>query len=263
MPGGPDRYATYVASGEYRTSRVTKARVIAHLCGDYLRAPARVADLGSGTGLVKRELELIAQNKMLGIELDRSFMEDSSRTLQADATRLPIRSGGLDFVLLNHVYEHVGDQVALFAEAYRVLARGGRAYVAAGSRLAIIEPHYRLPFLSWLPARTAGSYLRRSGRGTTYDGIHFLTYRPLRRRMRSAGFVVHDITERAIDELIDTTWGRGWGGLWRLLGMLPGKLRSSLLRSLSPQWFFLLEKPGGAPGREGNEEREKVRGDGP
>lgn len=243
MTDGRDRYSAYVASAEYRRSRSRKAQVVAHLFGDYLRGTGHAADLGSGTGLIKTELERLTGKLIIGIELDRDFIAESSRTIQADVTCLPLRSNSLECVLLNHLYEHVADQVALFAEAYRVLVPGGMAYVAAGSRRAIIEPHYRLPFLSWLPAAAANRYVRWSGRGRSYEGIRFLAYRPLRVHMRSAGFMVRDITERAIDELIDAAWGRRWARAWRGSRLLPGSLRSSLLRALSPQWFFLLEKP--------------------
>jgi len=115
--------------------------------------------------------------------------------------------------------------------------------VTAGSRLALIEPHYRLPFLSWLPRPLATAYLRLSGRGSSYEGIRFLTYRPLTACMRAAGFLVHDITERAIDELLERTWGAPWTSIWDRSGSVGGRGRSALLRVASPQWFFLLEKP--------------------
>jgi hypothetical protein len=94
-----------------------------------------------------------------------------------------------------------------------------------------------------------------SGRGDSYDGIRFLTYRPLTALMRKAGFVVHDITERAIDELLDRTRGRPWTAAWSAAGRLGDGSRAGLLRLASPQWFFLLEKPvlsknGGAGNRD-------------
>jgi SAM-dependent methyltransferase len=245
-----DRYGRYVSTEDYRRSRARKARVVAHLCREYLEDSARTADLGSGTGLIKKELETITGKTLYGFEIDRTFMEETERTVQADVLALPVRSGSLDFVFLNHLYEHVSNQGALFAEAYRVLTSGGRAYVTAGNRFAVMEPHYRLPFLSWLPRQAADAYLRASRRGSQYEGIRFLTYRPLRQLMRGAGFLVRDITERTIDELIDSTWGRPWGTGWRAFRTLPAAARRSLLQSASPQWFFILEKPVLPPGPE-------------
>jgi SAM-dependent methyltransferase len=187
---------------------------------------------------------------LYGFDIDVSFVERPERMVGADVEQLPLADGSLDFVIMNHLYEHVTRPDAMFREAFRVLTPGGGAYVTAGSRLALIEPHYRLPFLSWLPRPAASAYLRISGRGERYEGIRFLTYRPLTEHMRAAGFVVNDITERAIDELLDRTRGRPWTAAWSAAGRLGCENRRSLLRFASPQWFFILEKPA-VPGRNG------------
>ena len=242
-----DRYGELVTSDEYRASRARKAEVIWHLVGSRLRSAGRSADLGAGTGIIRAVLEEKMGKPLYGFEIDTSFVEIRNRMVAADVERLPVSDDSLDFVLMNHLYEHVADPPALFREAFRVLAPGGSAYVTAGSKLAVIEPHYRLPFLSWLPIPAASAYLRLSGRGHAYAGIRFMTYGPLHRMMSQAGFAVHDITEQAIDELLERTWGQPWTDFWKRLGSLPARIRSRLLRLASPQWFFLLEKP--APDR--------------
>jgi len=238
-----DRYGALVTSDEYRKSRKAKAEVIWHLCGSHLRRAGHAADLGAGTGIIRAALEDKMDKPLYGFEIDTSFVEIRDRMVAADVERLPVSDESLDFVLMNHLYEHVSDPAALFREAFRVLAPGGGAYVTAGSRLAVMEPHYRLPFLSWLPRPAASAYLRLSGRGGAYEGIRFLTYGPLCRMMREAGFTVHDITERAIDELLGRTWGEPWTDLWARAGALSAGARSRLLRLASPQWFFLIQKP--------------------
>jgi SAM-dependent methyltransferase len=177
------------------------------------------------------------------LEIDGKFIVEPERMVRGDVLRIPFASECLDFAMLNHLYEHVPDAGELFRETYRVLKPGGRAYVTAGSRHAIIEPHYRLPFLSWVPKGAAGAYLRVTRRGRSYDDIRFLTYRPLTRLMRAAGFIVHDVTERAIDDLIRTAWGDRWGGVWGVVRRVPAGALSGLLRAGSPQWFFFLERP--------------------
>jgi SAM-dependent methyltransferase len=42
---------------------------------------------------------------------------------------------------------------ALLDEVWRVLKPGGLAYLACPNRYSLVEPHYRLPFLSWFPVR--------------------------------------------------------------------------------------------------------------
>ncbi len=238
-----DHYVQYVATQTYRDSRRRKAAVIAYLCREQLASAERVADLGAGTGIIRKELEVETGKPICGFDIDKSFIVERERMTVADVLGLPLRSGDLDLVLLNHLYEQVSNQSGGFEEAYRVLRPGGWAYVTAGSRRAVMEPHYRLPFLSWLPAPAATVYVRMSGRGDGYEDIKFLTYGPLIRLMRGAGFMIHDITERAIDDLIETTWGRIWARAWAPVRALPAEARRSALRALAPQWFFLLEKP--------------------
>lgn len=238
-----DRYEAWVDSEAYRRERIEKARVIHRLCGAEIEASDRVVDLGAGTGIIKRELEDMTGKYITGMEMAVSFVEVRDGMVAADATRLPLPAASVDFALLNHLYEHVRDQGALFHELERVLAPGGAAYVAAGNRLAVMEPHYRLPFLSWLPGPLADAYLRASGRGESYDDIRFRTRGALERRIRAAGLRIDDRTRRAVDELTAETWGPGWARLWRILSALPDPLVDAALRRLSPQWFLVVRKP--------------------
>lgn len=238
-----DRYDAWVGSEAYRRERTEKARVIHHLCGAELAAADHVLDLGAGTGIIKNELESMTGRRIVGIEMDASFIERPDGMLVGDATRLPVADDSVDFALMNHLYEHVGDQAGLFHELERVLTPGGGAYVAAGNRLAVVEPHYRLPFLSWLPRRLADAYLRATGRGESYRGIRFLTRGRLERHIRAAGLRVEDRTRRALDELTAETWGAGWARVWRAASALPGLLVDPLLHHLSPQWFLVARKP--------------------
>lgn len=240
---GTDFYERFVRSERYRAERARKAEVILSLCGDRLREATRPADLGSGTGLIKKTLEDELDKYIYGFDLDVSFIACSGGTAVADVCRLPLADESLDFLLLNHLYEHVEDQGALFREAYRVLEAGGGVYVSAGNVLAVMEPHYRLPFLSWLPGPLADAYLRIARRGRAYEGIRFRTYGRLRGAMRGAGFRVEDLTERALATLLGPRRGRRWRPAWALLRRLPRGARRRLLQGLSPQWFFLLEKP--------------------
>jgi SAM-dependent methyltransferase len=81
---------------------------------------------------------------------------------------MPIDTESVDVIVLNHVYEHVVDPNALVAEVRRVLKPNGVLYLGLGNRLGIMEPHYRLPFLSWLPQGAADRYMRATGKGNEY-----------------------------------------------------------------------------------------------
>lgn len=241
--GAGDWYEARLRSADYLESRRRKARVIAALCRNELAAAKRIADLGSGTGIIKNVLETTLSKPIVGIELSKSAIVERKGMVRGDILRLPIADQALDFLIMNHVYEHVTDHGCLFTEAHRVLRPGGGAFVSAGNRYALMEPHYRLPFLSWLPRPAANAYLRSSGRGRRYEDISYLSYGRLWQAMSSSGFRIRDITRRAIDDLIASTWGPSWERTWTSFRSLPVSFVDRALRALSPQWFFMLERP--------------------
>lgn len=112
---------------------------------------------------------------------DQEFNTNKTVFLAADSMVLPLSDESIDLVICNHVYEHVPDSDRLFSEIYRVLKNDGGVYFGAASRLTLIEPHYHLPFLSWLPKKIAHTYMRLMKRGDYYyenlrtnKGIHKL-----------------------------------------------------------------------------------------
>ena len=102
-----------------------------------------------------------------------------------------------DVVLLNHVLEHVLGQQDLLNEILRVLRPGGICYLATPNRYCILEPHYRLPFLSWLPRSSANLYVRLTGHGPKY-----LEYLPSRSQLRklTQHFQVSDWTDLILSD---------------------------------------------------------------
>lgn len=236
----PSRYVRHLGSEAYRASRERKAALIAAVCGPRLRSARTVVDLGAGTGLVRVALERIAERPILGFEIDRAFIEAPARMAVADLLRLPVRDGSIDFGIANHVYEHVTDLERFFAELKRSLASGGTVYLTAGNRFAPIEPHYRIPTLSWWPEPVATRILRWSGRGESYDDIRFTTHGALVGAGRRQGLELEDLTDRVLGDHLDFYESRFGRSVGRLVRGIPGGLRRRLLRTLSPQWFFLV-----------------------
>lgn len=54
-------------------------------------------------------------------------------------------------------------------EIHRVLKEDGIGYIALPNRWMLVEPHYQLAFLSWLPHRLRTPYLKFRNRGEFYD----------------------------------------------------------------------------------------------
>ena len=86
------------------------------------------------------------------------------RYVQGDACALPFADGEFDIVFSNAVIEHVGDrelQQQLVSEAIRV---GRRVFITTPNRRFPVEVHTRLPFVHWLPDRTAHRVYRAVGK---------------------------------------------------------------------------------------------------
>lgn len=156
-------------------------------------APRRMLEIGCGSGGISRYFGTAGP---MGWDVTAVDVEDVRLAREGYAfrlvedVRLPFPDGGFDVVLSNHVIEHVGDdraQALHLQEVRRVLRPDGVAYLAVPSRWMLVEPHYRLPFLSWLPQRMADAYVRMARRGTHYD-CRPLGTRALERKLRAAGF---------------------------------------------------------------------------
>ncbi len=156
-----------------------------------------VADVGCSGGIVADELHRRGAD-VIGVDIDvpglataRGRFAGSAQFLCGDSLRMPLADRSVDVLICNHVYEHVVDPQQLFAELRRVVKPDGLLYLGLGNRLGIIEPHYRLPFLSWLPRQLAHRYVRASGRADNYHEA-FSTRRGLRKLC--AGLHVWDYT---------------------------------------------------------------------
>jgi SAM-dependent methyltransferase len=194
--------AMYDREGRERKA-ATMLAVLADALGGRLDV-ARGLNIGCSTGIID---SLIASRlaHLTGIDIDEAAIEFANREHATpkldfrvgDAMALDFADGSVDVVVCSQVYEHVPDPKRMMAEILRVLAPGGVCYFAATNRLCLIEQHYFLPFLSWLPPSLADRYLRLAGRGGHYYERH-LTHGGLRRLTRM--FDVDDYTGRLIDD---------------------------------------------------------------
>lgn len=148
--------------------------VVNHFTGRDDLDGARVVDLGCSTGFIADEMHL-AGGKVVGVDIDvpglaaaRRLLRDGVGFLCADGEDLPLPDGSVDVVIFNHIYEHVVDADLVMKEIVRILAPDGLAYFGFGNKWGVVEPHYGLPFLSWLPPRLADRYMRAAHRGDAY-----------------------------------------------------------------------------------------------
>lgn len=156
-------------------SRQAKAYKIERLLNlSALPQPIRLLEIGTGSGGIAH---YFANHTNLRFEVTSIDVVDSRQVFDfpfqlVNGVQLPFSDQSFDVVLTNHVIEHVGErpqQLIHLQEIKRVLSKTGISYLAVPNRWMLLEPHYRLLFLSWLPVKLRSAYLRLTGRGQWYD----------------------------------------------------------------------------------------------
>ena len=155
--------------------------------------PIRMLEVGTGSGGIAH---YFGTHPQLHCEVDAVDIHDNRQVIagyryqQVQDTRLPFADATFDVVLSNHVIEHVGGEQAQrshLAELHRVLRPDGVGYLAVPNRWMLVEPHYKLIFLSWLPHAWRTPYLRAMHKGEVYD-CEPLQMGQLERLLTDAGF---------------------------------------------------------------------------
>jgi ubiquinone/menaquinone biosynthesis C-methylase UbiE len=177
--------------------------VLEHFLGRRDLSGQKIIDLGSSAGFISDELHK-AGAEVTGVDIDEPGLEkarqrfgDKVQFVCADGEKLPWDDDSVDAIVFNHIYEHVVDPDAVMSEIRRVLKPTGVAYLGLGNKLGVMEPHYRLPFLSWLPDAAADKYMSMAGKGDSYHE-KFRTRAGLRRLCR--GMRVWDYTYTVLAE---------------------------------------------------------------
>lgn len=215
--------------------RVRKAEKIRRIVEALAGSPKGkwALDIGCGAGYIAERLEA-AGWKTLAIDLEDFRIVSSANFLRASAERLPIASGRFSLIVSNHVLEHVENGQQHASEIGRVLAPGGVGYVATPNRLWILENHYRLPFLSWLPQRWADAYVRTLRRGTSFD-VKPVSKWKLVKIAHRAGLRCQDVTYLTLTETGEVEGGT----VTRLAAKLPRRVVDSLSWA-APTFAFAL-----------------------
>jgi ubiquinone/menaquinone biosynthesis C-methylase UbiE len=172
--------------------------VLEHFLGRPDLAGLTVVDVGCSAGFIADELAAAGARRTIGVDIDVPGLRTAHDRFGgrvgfvcADGERLPFADDSIDVLVLNHIYEHVLDADAVVAELHRVLSPRGALYLGLGNKYGVVEPHYKLPFLSYLPERAADRYVQVTGRADRYHE-RFRSRRGLARML--AAFTIWDYT---------------------------------------------------------------------
>lgn len=224
-------------------SRRAKAAKIATLVER--RRPLAGADLleiGTGAGIISALLaeRVGPSGRVVSVDVDdlRTVQEGYEFHL-VDGVELPFPDESFDVVVSNHTIEHVGaedEQLTHLREIARVLRPDGVGYLASPTRWALVEPHFKVPLLSWLPPPQRTRALRLARRGSVYD-INPRTRSEMLALVEQAGLRATDVTVDAVRATADVEQG----GVARTAAALPDRALT-MVRGAIPTMVFLLER---------------------
>ena len=241
-----EQMAKMLDEGKRRQKARKLIAVIRHGLGVEDLTGLRALDVGCSAGFIADELAL-AGAATHGVDIDepglakaRQRFGDRVDFQVARGEDLPFADDSMDVVVLNHIYEHVVNPEAVVADIHRVLRPGGVLYLGVGHKWQVLEPHHRLPLLSWLPQRLADRYLLLAGKGDHYYE-HYYTPAGLRRL-----FAAYDVWDYTLPVLADPVAFAGDDIVPAWVSRLPERALAALLPAV-PTYVWLAFKGTGAP----------------
>lgn len=231
-----------------------KAKRTIKILRTYKSPDAVLLDVGCSTGLT---LGFIAQEfkKVIGYDIDQKAIEVAKKRFEkrglktkfllGKGDKIPLKDNSVDITTSIEVFEHVDQPLVMLTEIHRVLKPDGILHITTANKLWPIEPHFHLPFLSYLPPRLADLYVRVTKRGKGYGNIKLPTYRQFRKTVEKY-FQVEDITLEVIRNYKEYDFEKERGKIIILtaavlsfLKKLNLKFIENILLNLSLGWFFI------------------------
>jgi SAM-dependent methyltransferase len=233
----PSSHAVFDAAS--RLSKAAKIERLVRECGQ-ASIGGRMLEVGAGSGFISEYFGTRFKGVLRVDAVDVADQRVASEGFDFrayDGHQLPFADGVFDLIVSNHVIEHVGSreqQEVHLREMARVLSPGGLIYLAAPSKWQLVEPHFGLAGLSWIPRFMRDSYVRLAGKGDRYD-CDPMGHRDLERMAGRAGLRARNINAPAFLALCEESGGVA--GRW--LRRIPLPLLEAAYR-FSPTMVFLL-----------------------
>lgn len=204
----------------------------------------RMLEIGVGSGGISHYFGTheSARYEVYAVDVvDSRLVRDGYTFTQVEGTNLPFANDYFDVVISNHVIEHVGDnqaQAEHLAELKRVMKTGGVGYLAVPNRWMLIEPHYKLIFLSWWPVDWRSRYLQIFTDYKYYD-CKPLEMHELELKLKSANLNSENISVQALRVVFELEGKRGV--LQKIVAAMPNWVLEQLSRII-PTLIYKLSK---------------------
>jgi ubiquinone/menaquinone biosynthesis C-methylase UbiE len=197
-------YSSYAVNDD---SRYQKAQKIVS-CIEYILKQTlhnrKILEIGAGSGIISYHV-IQASNDVISIDISANlfrntfFPENKIQFLLANGISMPFKDETFDIVICNQVIEHIPrhNQPSLVNEIFRVLGKDGLVYMATPNKFWPIEPHTKLPLISYFPKKISDIYLNYA-KGTKYFNVYLLDYYRLRKILSAKFNPLRDLTPNVI-----------------------------------------------------------------
>lgn len=186
-----------------------RVKVIYTLIADRVKSlSSPFLSVGCGPAIIEDVLSKMFGKTIIGLEIDKEVLVNKTNVVIGDGTKLPFKSESFEFVMLNHVIEHVEN-----------------------GRELLKEVHYRLPFIHWFPKKVADKIIKFLKRGNGFENVYLLSYSKIKSIFESEGFeFINLLPEMMFNKVVLS-----------VIKHIP-ILRGLITTHLSPQHTFIARK---------------------
>lgn len=217
-------------------SRRKKGKKIIDIVGSFVDLrKVKLLDIGTGSGYIPDTFaESVDEVTSVDI-VDERRVKKSYEFKQVTSEKLPFANSSFDVVVSNHVIEHVPDQKKHVEEIVRATKNGGYIYLATPNKYWITDPHYKLPFISWLPRGVSNKYLQLL-QNKEWD-IYPKSHKDISKLFDECE-VINCLPLLAKEQANHL---EGWNRIFMLLALLPRRILD-LSKYASPTLIYVIKK---------------------
>ena len=174
------------------SSRHRKANKIISVLSEFVDlSQCYVLDIGTGSGHISQDISRKSKS-LISVDLyDERVVKSGYSFKNVDNENLPFEDNKFDVVISNHVIEHVPNQILHINEIHRVLKKGGILYLATPNKYWVIDPHSKLPLISWFPRKISSFYFKLF-RNKNWD-VYPVSYKKIKKLTKNK-FKIYNMT---------------------------------------------------------------------